>query len=268
MKTPSQFLTVLKKEIFASPQQWMLFLAFLYLVGFDVYFNRLGINFLYDSIGGMLPFFIVLVGCSLLTPGLWGGTKWPADDRELMLTRAIERSTYFRVKSAIYFAAILIPLAVILGMALYHPKGVIEYVDSNKMIVGISQEKFLELFPGSLLEPMESNGHANQMVVPNGKLLLAEWKIWKAVVMLVFAQGVLIWLAKKNPRQEILWVFVGLYMLWVFAPGISYEESQFMNEQAFLFFIAHKISLFIGLLVLGVILQPWCERRFKTIEVL
>jgi hypothetical protein len=133
------------------------------------------------------------------------------------------------------------------------------------------KEQCLSHVAGSVLLK-GNNWEINQLSIPDGKVLLAMWRMWEFVIS---ALGVQLLIASIPPFKYRKHVYWGIFMLVIFLPLIrtligihvhSPQELYPLSETLFFFYAAHQSILWVATVLVFIGVQLWSERCFVRME--
>ena len=133
--------------------------------------------------------------------------------------------------------------------------------------------QYLRAFPANT----PAKGHEailpGQIVIPHGAVAFTAWLAWSVTLAFLLLQGygtlVARWVKPNNwwtalfPVAPILYLFLFL----ILAAKGSLKAHLSIYENSFLLFATHPLAMSLGLVVLAVVIQTWCERRFSQLEI-
>jgi len=283
MNKTKQFWTLVKFQILVNPTVWMLPVFFLipHLVTYSTFAKFSSLDLL---LGTSNMIFAVIFGIYVLSPESVqrksGGIS--VSSTEFLLTRAVDRRMISRARVFIYYCFISV---VPLGMWIYsynHPDIQVFAYERNE------QELILSHLPGSaaVRDHMQEELHSHlsststardrenmdtNIMIPNGNILIQEWVLSTYVMLALGMQVIILAVSNLKYRTFFQW---GLY----FALLISMTGMPFLTilthaskqiswmESSFLYFSTHQIIWWITAIVLFLLGQVWCERRFTNTE--
>ncbi len=280
MKKQSQFWTLFKNEAFALTSQVNWLIGWFFSISILLYMIQLhretyDLIFNFGEITMPLFFLIFLIGVCIVFIMVSGPL-------EFIFTRSINRRIYFRAKSTVFFLMVIIPLLLSLKLSFSNPKLAMRRSDADYSASGITEGRFLKIFPGSYVEYLgvetvriDGSRYRNDLIIiPTGRTIRALWALWLGLFVAIIFQGYLIWISRYQLIQRVALMYLGSFfiMFLLFPPDNSYAEWGTLFgpiwQESFLFFSAHIAPMFLGLIIFGIIIQILCERRFEKLEVL
>ena len=211
-------------------------------------------------------FFVGIMGFLVMAPEIMRSgaysAAWPTGT-EFLLTRAVDRYLAFRARTAFfYFLILVIPLFALLG-ALRNPS--LQISEFDKAL----HRQILDQIPGSMPAPVDRNGRADLVTIPNGNALVESWRAWQFLFLAIGTQVFVLLIYRLKYRRFILWAaYLGLAFLpLIIISTVGYKRAGLSpGETMFFVFVSHQWLFWlitIAALILG---QAWCERRFATLE--
>jgi hypothetical protein len=212
-------------------------------------------------------FFVAWIGFMLLDPeGFQPGgyaAIWPSGS-EFLLTRAVDRRLVLRARSAFFLLLVLaIPLCAFLAR-LQSPRLII--TEYNK----IDHQQAMDRLPGSIPVPPDKNGISNEIMIPNGNILVDAWRIWLFLALAIASQVFILLMFPLKYRRYISWAVIMLIVLLplgrLFLTAGAHFEGPASNETLFFVFVAHQWLFWLAAILALPLSQLWCERRFSSLE--
>jgi hypothetical protein len=267
-KTTNQFWILVKAQ--AVTGLWAsLFMIGIYGIMYRFVFKKIEID--YDlSISGYIPAFIYVMLACMNYEGAFRGMSFGkntlqaslADCYEFQFTRAISRTPLFWSKSALYFVACLLPVLVLGVSELKHSDVKIKMYSSDKTIEQ-AKDFYKRSFEGVQTGKVESNEY---IVVPHGRFYEL---FYIAIIALFLGQAYQLVQSLIQYRQKLR---MGLYYAILFIPMLypmlaARGSSELWERDLPIAWVwQHALLCVTGVIVLTVISQWFCWRRFEKLD--
>jgi hypothetical protein len=213
---------------------------------------------------GQNLFFVGFIGIMVLAPEIFqvgGSSPLYASGTEFLLTRAVDRRTFCRARTAFFYAIILVTPLIILLAALGSPGlQLTEYRET-------SHTQILAHITGSISGPADNRGKSVDITIPNGNVLVEGWNFDVFALTAIGAQVLIFLLYPCKYRRTLIFAIFAL----IFLPILDLHNSSGMDkmstyERLFLFFTAHQTVCWVLTFLAFMLAQLWCERRFARLE--
>ena len=185
---------------------------------------------------------------------------------EFLFTRAVDRGALCRARTAAFFIFALAPFFISLAVASFTPAVHINLNATPPAQIAARQERYLNAFPAS--QPVIVNGRTQpgQFDIPHGAATFTAWLAWNVAFMILLcrAYAALVAPSVKASRWWSATPLIVPFLLVVLLP----VNIGFLQERDFLFFAAHLYALVAALIAFAIIVQLWCEHRFRKMEIL
>jgi hypothetical protein len=185
---------------------------------------------------------------------------------EFFFTRALDRAALCRARTAAFFIFALAPFFLTLAAASFTPAIHINLNATPPALAAARQERYLNAFPAS--QPVVVNGRTlpGQFAIPHGAVTYTAWLAWNVALLLLLcrAYGALVASWVKASRWWSATPLIVPFLLVVLLP----VNIGILQERDFLFFATHLYALVAALIAFAIVVQLWCEHRFRQMEIL
>lgn len=206
----------------------------------------------------MWGYAVPMLGFFLFAPAAMAQGPGAANPLELFFTRAIDRRLYFRSLAVTLLLLTTAPLLAQLGAALLAPDLVIRLLDEAKAA------RYRDVFPGSHQVGLEEFHHLLQgTFVPNGRVVVAGFELWRSLALLTLVEGTLVWMVSR--RLDARWI--GLFYLPSVLLPVVWQGFAEATEELALVFAVHPAALYLCVSGVMVVVHLTCERAFARLEV-
>lgn len=197
-------------------------------------------------LGNQMIYFVILLGIPLLTPDQGNFNKsnlfrTSGSDTEFLLTRAVDRHLLYRSRSLLFFFLLLIIPLISFSVSLFHPD--LKLFESNSSLY----HRVMQVLPGSIPEAPDTDGKLRDIFLPNGNILIGNWRVW---ISLCFGVATItLWTTfKKLKSFEWILNLLGCAFLFYFCfPRMFFHASSDtgrdiwdLNTALFFFFATHQ----------------------------
>lgn len=210
-------------------------------------------------------FLVAIFGMALLAPEIarTAASAQIPTGSEFVLTRAVDRPLVLRARAMLYYFVVLILPLIALPLAATQPS-----LQAGEFSAA-AQQRIIEALPHSTAITGAPNFPRNNVMIPNGAVLVAAWRFWKFLAIAITGEAFIMLIYPFPWRRWLLW---GGYFLFILASTSflifadhSTEHVAF-SERMFFAFVAHQPVVWLCTLAVLVATQLWGERRFAGAE--
>jgi hypothetical protein len=187
-------------------------------------------------------------------------------DLEFQITRAMDRIMLCRARTVAFFISALLPFFLFVAAAPFTPDLHLNLNHTPDDQLDSQIKLYSDAFPA--MHPLVEGRRSlpGQFVVPHGALVYTVWLVWLAALLLSLcrAYGTLMANWVKPGRW---WTFTPLAFPFLLIPRLlAFTFTR--QERGFLFFATHLLPMIAALIVLAIVIQLWCEHRFRKMEII
>ncbi len=208
------------------------------------------------------PFWVIIavaVCTDANIPSLMSRGPFARPPLEFFLTRAVDRSIYFRAKMLGIAVLLLAPVLLSVVISCFQPSLAVAL---RGEVPGLTLQRIQQAFPDASLQ-------SNTILLPRGNVALALWHLWCGISVFALAHvgaSTSAPIAKRlRPNLALLLIFLLWGSIW-FGLYLSVGRSIRSYEGMFLSFCTRPLLWFIPLVAFALVVQIYCERRFRDLE--
>lgn len=270
MKLFSQFFPLVRIELRCMPGLWLFLSSLFFLCGVGIYIRYwVGMDadlLLADHTFGIetiFTFLIIVYAGSFLFPNeskilqVGESSESIANPPEFMLTRAIDRKTYFQAKVAIFLAMVLLPVVILGAFAYLEPD---LKLATRHAEISERGKIFLSHFPNVRTEPGDGEFRLFY-IVPGGRAVYTGWKFWSCTFFALFVLGWMSWILRVSRNVRPYMLFLTILAI---APFLVFA---FFGNLFFNLYLAHQGITITTILLIGFSIYFLSEKNFKRSEV-
>ncbi|PTX98009.1 hypothetical protein DB345_04000 [Spartobacteria bacterium LR76] len=267
MKTPSQFWTLFRFHVFASPWIWVMPLALSIqgFVGLNRYYGDLSMVFLLFGQQMWVP---LVIAAWILLPEFFMSSMWmtaqtqqqaQAFGGEFLLTRAVDRENVFRCRGALYWTIICVTVAVWVIAAAFKPDITLQLNSQGGGAAKVSY--YLDHIPGSFVEKTTDGG--TTIKAPTGNIQI---RVLMSVLMVVMSGVWLVFLPLISRLPQRKWIHWSIFILGIVALPLLSLRVRASLEPLLVFGLAHLPAMVV--LAIGILLaaERFAETRLAKLE--
>ena len=226
-------------HVLANPYVWIFPIVFLPQIFSSSHARYHDLGFPVSSIVTLLwlPMFLasLFFGSEIFGKASAAKTQMQICNTEFILTRAVDRSSCYWAKTAVFWCLIFVPLAVLIIIGLKQPSFTFE-VKPDRLYY------YLEMLPGSVTQSTTKSGNF-LMSAPFGELWMNIWKGVLLISVTAISQLYMSVIATLRGARFYYWAGFAIAIALVGAPVLGRSAI----EKLFLFSVNHAAILVIAL---------------------
>lgn len=268
MKTPSQFWTLFRFHAFASPWIWVMPLAlgFQGFIGMTRFYGDLDTALIFFNQLSWIP---LIIAAMVFLPEFFLGGAWTTAQTQqqvqtfgadFILTRAVDRTSVFRARGALFWCIIGLAVASWIVAAAFKPSFTLELSSRSGAVQNAGY--YLQHLPGSFIEKTAQNGDVT-IKAPFGnlqiKLLMGAAALFISAVWLI-----LLPLISRLPHRR--WIYWGVFIVGIFGLSFLPILGRSPLEPIVVAGLAN-LPVVVGISLLGVVCgQLLAERLLRSVQ--
>jgi hypothetical protein len=205
-------------------------------------------------------FFVYGIGAAQTAAGMG---SWSPFGFDFFFSRAIDRRLWFAIKTGLFLLVVMIPTLARWHSMQKSPTIRIELpynsIKARKQVT----EFYVANFEGAHLQSPDTGQNEDYVVLPEGRLAMANYFMASEMMILIFFQGFafVFW-----PRGWTLWLAFSAALVLMVLLVFPSTRSPSHYEEGVAFVANHPLVTVVALLVFYLISQLYCGWRFVRTE--